>query len=275
MAAMVRLPIAMGLFLTLCVASGCSFRVLPGQVGASSLDLSMPLPAGDLAMPPALSDLLSPSGLNPDLAISADLSSGAHITVTSTGSSGPVNLTALGTSDWVKWGYAQPTDVDRKADGNNQITALTVTGAGSALKWYQPFPTQYSWSDGTSENGGHVTATANAGGVYTNAGGLRISVPAGRASRKVTVWVSNINAQARMQMSLSDGSTGGHDDSANTSNDGMLHDIAYTVDYSAASDNQQLTITWSLAMANGGTPNAPPAVALSAAVLTPPTTTSP
>lgn len=78
-----------------------------------------------------------------------------------------------------------------------------------------------------------------------------------------------------MQMSLSDNSTGGHDDSGNTSNDGLIHDVAYSVDYSAASDNQQLTITWSLAMANGGSSTAPPAVALSAAALTPPVASSP
>jgi hypothetical protein len=258
-----------------CVASGCSFRVAslpPGEIvptdaSVVTRDFGTIAPTVDLAM-------TMPVG--PDMTVVAppvDMASNAHITVTSTGTVGPIDLTALGTSDWVHWGYAKVDDVDRKATGNSQITALMVTGSGGLLKQFTPFPTHYTWSDGSSDNGGHMSTPSNAGGVYTNAGGLRITVPAGRASRQLTVHVSYVNAQARMQMALSDNSTPGHDDSGNNTNDGMLHDVAYTVDYAAANDGQQLTITWSLAVANNGM-SALPAVAMCAAVLGPAMTTS-
>ena len=257
-----------GLVISACALTACSFHVsgaAPGQT--APLDLAAPLDsAASLDLAVSAPDFTVVN----DLATRLDLANNAHLTVTSAGTISPVNLTTVGTADWEHWGFAQPTDVDRKTTGT-ALSALTVTGTGGVLKQFMPFPTQYQWNDGGNGNGSHPNSPGNAGCVYTNGGGLSITAPAGLASRTLIIYVSYINTQARMQIALSDGSAAAHDDSANTNNDSLLHDVAYTADYAAASDNQQLTITWSLATPNPGT-NGLPAVALCAAALTPPVT---
>jgi hypothetical protein len=250
------------LLLALWLPSGCSFRV----DGAPGPTVALDLAVNDVVPP----DLAPPLG--PDLtAPPPDLAAPAHVTVTVAPTPTPIDVTAataLASSDWAHWGFAMPTDIDRKATGNAQISTLTVVGNGAVLYQYMPFPTSFTWSDGATGNGSHPMAPApgNAGAVYVNAGGLSLTMPAGLAARRVVVYVSYCNAQARMQIALGDNSAAAYDDSSNMSNDDVLHDLAYTVDYSAASDGQLLTITWTLAATDVGT-KLTPAVALEAVVL--------
>jgi hypothetical protein len=261
------------LLLALWLPSGCSFHVdgAHGSAVAPDLAVNEVVPA-DLA-PPLGPDLTAPP---------PDLAAHGHVTVTVAPTPTPVDLTAataLASSDWAHWGFAKVSDLDRKATGNAQISALTVVGNGAVLYQYMPFPTSFTWSDGANGNGGHPMAPGpgNAGAVYVNTGGVVLTVPAGLAARKVVVYVSYCNAQARMQIALGDSSAAAYDDSSNMSNDDVLHDLAYTVDYSAASEGQLLTITWTLA-ANDLGATLTPAVALEAVVLgapAPPSTTPP
>lgn len=251
------------LVLALALVASCQFRVGGSGDPALPVDLAVSALPADLA-PPLIPDLTTPPDLAPP----------AHVTVSVAPTTGPVDLTMLtaaGASDWAHWGFAKVTDVDRKAAGNAQISAVSVTGNGAVLYQYMSFPTAFTWSDGAMGNGGHPMSPGNSGGVYVNVGGVSVTVPAGLAARRVVVYVSYCNAQARMQIALADGSATGYDDSSAMSNDDVLHDLVYTIDYSAASDGQMLTINWSLAANDPGT-KLTPAVALEAVTLGAPAT---
>ena len=100
---------------------------------------------------------------------------------------GAVNLTTLGTADWVQFGVGQVVPgIVRKASGGSQISGYTIVGAGPAKPYIDDLRPA-SWSDGTPTASG----TNNRSGVYIDAvgNGYSITVPAGTASRTVTMLV--------------------------------------------------------------------------------------
>ena len=100
---------------------------------------------------------------------------------------GAVNLTTLGTADWVQFGVGQVVPgIVRKASGGSQISGYSIVGAGPAKPYNDDLRTT-SWSDGTPTASG----SNNRSGVYIDAvgNGYSITVPAGTASRTVTMLV--------------------------------------------------------------------------------------
>lgn len=224
-----------------------------GGAGGSPVDMARD-PTGDMAKPVA----------HPFLTV----------TSTGTGNTSTVNLTTVGTVDWAHWGFSKPDDFDHKATGNGQISDF-VELANTTTKQFSSALTTFSWTDGLSGGGGHPT---NAGGsdtdVYSNGGGYRVTVPAGVAPRRLIFYCGLVNAQARMQIALGDGSAPAHDDSMWKRSDNNLEDVVYTIDYAAASDGQQLTVTWSQAADLTPILGTPAAVGIASAALTTPPPTN-
>lgn len=188
-----------------------------------------------------------------------------HLTVTNAATAATINLTTLGTSDWAHWGFAAQDDFDHKATGNSQISNITL-GGGATRTQYGLYPTKYSWSDGMNGNGGHPNGNNNTSGVYTKTGSFQITAPAGVATRRLIVYLSLYNAQEHLHVAIGDGSDKSFDDVTLTFNDSALHDYAYVIDYNSATDNDTLTVTWSMQASTGVNG----AVGLNSAVLTTP-----
>src|SRR6185312_12765058 len=106
-----------------------------------------------------------------------------------------VNLTTLGTADWVQW----PASV-RKSTGAGKISAYTSFGAST---------TQYSdartmkWTDGTPTGAGSTTAAVAIAGA---AAGFQLSAPADTTTRTLTVYVGVQAGTGSLIAHLSDGS---------------------------------------------------------------------
>jgi hypothetical protein len=183
-------------------------------------------PAGDMAHPIA----------HPILTVTSSSSSAAST----------VDLTAIGTLDWAHWGFSKPDDFDHKATGNGLISNFVELG-GTTTKQYSSSITTFSWSDGLDGGGRHPSTNGTPTSVYTNnvGGGYRVVVPAGTTPRRLIFYAGLINAQGRMQIALTDASAPAHDSTYMQSNNSVL-DVVYTIDFAAASNGQQLTVTWSL-----------------------------
>ena len=117
---------------------------------------------------------------------------------------GAVNLTTLGTADWVQFGVGQVVPgIVRKASGGSQISGYSIVGAGPAKPYNDDLRTT-SWSDGTPT----ATGSTNRSGVYIDAvgNGYSITVPAGTASRTVTMLVGGWESGGTLRAHLGDSS---------------------------------------------------------------------
>jgi hypothetical protein len=242
-----------------CAWAACSFRV-DGLLGAAG---------SDLAIPPLGHDASMGGAGDGDMALAIpDMAKRGKLSVTSAVTSGsPIDLTAVGTLDWAHWGLSNPTDFDHKATGATQIADF-VQLPNTTVKQFNNFPTAFNWSDGSSMMGGTTTSGNSMTGVYSNGGGFRVVVPASTTARRLIVYVSLLNAQARMQIALGDNSAPAHDDSMWQKAGDTIEDVAYVIDFAAGSDGQQLSISWSLAQGFIGA--FPAAVGLESAALTTP-----
>jgi hypothetical protein len=239
-----------------CALAACSFQV-DGLVSGSIGDGSGP-PSDGVGI--AVDDMgggdLAPVVPNP------------YLDVTSSPPSGPVDLTLTGDSDWAHWGFQAVTDFDHKASGNGQIATFSMIAGSMAPNQFGTNPTAFLWTDGLNGMGRHPTSggNGNTGGVYTFGGGFRITAPAGPTPRRLIVHVALLASQAQMQIALSDGSAPAYSDNRWQRNDGQIQDVAYVIDYAAASAGQTVTVSWSEAQALGAFAS----VGLVAAALTKP-----
>ncbi len=151
--------------------------------------------------------------------------------------SGDTNLTTEGTLDWAHWGHMGAADFDHKLVGGS-ISDAVLTNGGSRYA-FTNITTTASWTDGTPHT--TVTATNNAIGV-AQGNGLRFTVPAGTTPHTLRVYVGNKNSTERLDVALSDSSASAFT-MTSTAGAGAVHTL-YTITYSAASDNQTLTVTW-------------------------------
>jgi hypothetical protein len=163
-----------------------------------------------------------------------------------------INLTAAGSVDWVHWGLYTDTSLDRKAGVTSQISnfiPLYNTGDSNAYVFvyqYSDNPNGYSWNDGNPN--AIVTNTTTgvwAYGLPQIGTGFEISVPADTTVRTLKVYVGVFAAVGRFVAFLSDGSapsyTNSSLDSIRTTQNGV-----YSLEYSANSAGQTLTIRWTL-----------------------------
>ena len=149
------------------------------------------------------------------------------------------NLTTAGSVDWVHWGLNGPTSIDRKANANRQLGALSVVGA-NALESYANNPVGFEWSDGAPT----VLQSGNNTGVYVagQGNGFTFSAAADTSARTLTVYTGVYKAQACLIAQLSDASAPIYQDCSVINNNGQTS-AAYTLDYEAASTGQTLNVT--------------------------------
>jgi Tol biopolymer transport system component len=178
----------------------------------------------------------------------------------------PVDVTAAGDSDWALWSYnslavpASLTPNETKANGGRQISDLSIVNPdGTPARGFGGFPDNtlpfnFSWTDGTPDaavSGGDVGITAPKVGQ-----GLSFTVPADTSARRLTIWVSAHDANGTLTAHLSDGSAPDFVQTVNGFPGAPFPSnnvpTTFTLDYAAASDGQNLTITWTQDTVNAG-----------------------
>jgi hypothetical protein len=182
-----------------------------------------------------------------------------------------VNLTAIGKLDWVHWGLYTETSIDRKASVSPQISNFTLLGDTNdflAAYQYSGNSNSYSWYDSSFVT--VVTNTTTGVWAYGNpvvlGSGFQLQVSADTQSRTLQVFVGAFAAEGRLTASLSDASASGFTNQAiaTVNNLGNGPSGVFTLNYSADSPGQVLTITWTVALARSPSGN----VTLQAAALT-------
>ena len=150
-----------------------------------------------------------------------------------------VDLTAVGSADWVHYGLNTSSSVDRKA-GAGIIGAMAVVGPGPLLQ-YQNNPASFSWTDGTP----HAVAPPSPTGVFVDGlgSGFTIDIECGVDPIVVRVYVGVYISQGRLNASLSDGSAPTFTDESLESSSGTVVGV-YSLLVRAASPGQRLRVTW-------------------------------
>jgi hypothetical protein len=213
---------------------GCSFAVdgLPFDSTSTSADLSAAPDLGlpDQAAPPPPPDLqvVPPPGT-------------LTLTAMPLTTSQAILLTPLGTRDWVHWGYAVATDIDRKVGGNAQIGDFAVVGSGTPVL-YTDNIVGYNWSDGMP----HLTSGgAQTSGIYLAKlnSGFRLTIPADANKRTLNVFVGGYHSTGRLTALLSDASAPDVSDDLHGNPTGK-YTTQYTIDFAALTSGQSLLVTW-------------------------------
>jgi hypothetical protein len=230
----------------LCALPACSFRVgghasdgIPGlgDDAGGGADQGAPSDGGD-----GPADASMPGTV-------PDLSSAGFLSVTSVASAATFDLTQIGTADWVHWGTNSVLDVDRKAGGNQISDASRVAGSTLPSRAADS-PITFTWSDGVDGLGHNPTSSGTDSSIFVTNGGFTITAPADKTRRRLFVYVGLYDSQAQMRITLSDGSADPYNDTMWQRNNHEALGLVYTIDYSAAGNNQTVTVTWTLAKAN-------------------------
>ena len=159
-----------------------------------------------------------------------------------------IDLTAAGTSDWIHW-----LPLNRKLS-SNLISDYQPVGTGTVTAYFDD-ARSFVWSNGTPTGSGSDSAGATTTGIGT---GFTFSVPAGTAPRTLVIYVGGTNSTGKLTAHLSDVSAA---DFVDTSISGSArYDGLYTLAFHAASEGQQLQVTWTQSAGSGS-------IALQAAVL--------
>ena len=156
------------------------------------------------------------------------------ITVATLGS-GDLDLTAEGTTDWAHWGYGGTTAFTHKAGG----TAISNLAAAPDVS-FSGAPFTASWTNGTPQP--TVSKTSTGVGVHQGAN-MQFTVPAGTAPHTLRLYVGAQTCSARLDVTLSDSSAMVAPQTKASAN--TTTNYVYTIVYNAASDGQQLTVSWS------------------------------
>jgi VCBS repeat protein len=177
------------------------------------------------------------------------------------------DLTQTGTTDWIHWGLGGTGTTNRKAGVTPSISDFTVIGTARVMS-YSNNPFGFSWTDGTPT----AQASQTKAGVFVIGQNncFRITVPADKTRRRLTVYAGVYKAQASVTASLSDFSAAPEIDTSLVNQPGQLS-VAYILTYRAASSGQTLTVSLTQASA----PTDPSSnVTLQAATLEPVTRTT-
>lgn len=153
-----------------------------------------------------------------------------------------VNLTSIGTDDWVHLGLADADDRNEQ-DGSTLIGTITRLGTGTSGRWYgagvQP---KWAWSDGTptaSEAGTYgywdiTLASAGIGDGWTG------TIAADTDEHTASFWVRTYQTTGTLSLSLSDGA-----DEPLAINLGDLSSTKYyRVDVTYRADDTGETLDW-------------------------------
>jgi hypothetical protein len=179
-------------------------------------------------------------------ALSAPVSGGT-LTGASATTSGAINLTTLGTSDWAHWGLTTTTSFDHKAAVTQQIPTFTLTTGGTVGR-AGLYTNNYVWSDGTPTG----SATTNTGLYLGGAGhGFQLVLPADNSTtRTLKLYLALTKVQAKLTATLSDGSAAPFTDTVDNATGTTYR--TYTLTYKAGNPGQTLSVVWTLLTDHGG-----------------------
>lgn len=152
-----------------------------------------------------------------------------------------VDLTSDGTADWTHWGLITNTSFDYKNLVPRQISNFTELGTNPIQQLSDNY-TAFSWSDGTPTPSASSTTT----GVFVTGqnNGFMLTAPADQYPRQLTVYVGGYGVQGKFEAYLSDFSAPPLIDTASVSNVYGDSYVAYTINYTAATNNQHLILVW-------------------------------
>ncbi|MFG2051356.1 hypothetical protein ACGFIW_28485 [Micromonospora sp. NPDC048935] len=148
-----------------------------------------------------------------------------------------VDLTAVGTRDWVHWGERGGTSTVRKRSGSGEI--VDAGGTGTRVGW-DGNQEYVRWSDGSSQRS--TSGTAN--GVYTcGAGnGFTLTVAGSGEPRTVQVYGGTWMARGRLEARLS---TGGPARTAVLEDPYTSQSAQFTIRFSLPK-SARLLVTWTV-----------------------------
>jgi hypothetical protein len=151
-----------------------------------------------------------------------------------------VDLSTEGVLDWVHWGLASRSSVDRRAGVLPQIGNLTFVGSGQVQRYADNF-SAYSWTNGTPT----LIANGTRTGVFIGGAsrGFQILIPADQRPKRLHLYVGLYGARGRLEASLSDLSARPYIDNSLARSFANGYAL-YTLDFAAASVRQTLTVRW-------------------------------
>jgi hypothetical protein len=149
-----------------------------------------------------------------------------------------VVLSDEGTNDWAHWGLTASNSFDHMANIAPQISDFTLLGTNNVMQ-YADNLTAFSWINGAPT----ASASPSTTGVfiYGFTNGFQLTLPAGRQPRMAKIYVGLYGARADFRAWLSDASAPEFSDTTLSSNYDNAYQV-YTLNYTAASNNQTLTI---------------------------------
>lgn len=150
-----------------------------------------------------------------------------------------LNLTTEGTADWVHWGLSSPSSSDRKSSITQKIGNLISLGTNPVQRFADNH-TAFSWSDGTPTTNASNTPT----GVFVTGvtNGFQFTLPADTTPRRLKVYAGCYAAQATFEAFLGDFSAPPYLNTTTLSNFFGSSSAVFTLDYTAASAGQTLTV---------------------------------
>jgi Bacterial Ig domain len=152
-----------------------------------------------------------------------------------------VDLTSEGTADWTHWGLVTNTSFDHKNLVPRQISNFTALGT-KPVQQYSDNYTAFSWSDGAPTPSASSTTT----GVFVTGetNGFLLTAPADPHPRQLRVYVGGYGVQGEFQAWLSDFSAPPFVDTSSVSNVYGNSYVVYSINYTAATTNQQLVFVY-------------------------------
>lgn len=149
-----------------------------------------------------------------------------------------LNLTSLGTLDWVHWGLAPATNFNRRISATPRIGTLLSVGENVA----QQLTTNQvglSWSDGTP----CPAVTNSPTGLFVQGlkNGFEITTEADAERRRLYIFAGVEAATGLLEAGLSDASASSYYDESLTSFVALSNGV-FVVDFAAASGGQTLTV---------------------------------
>ncbi len=165
-------------------------------------------------------------------------SNGGSLTGSAAVPPGSIVLSDEGTNDWAHWGLTSSNSFDHKAGVPSQISNFTLLGTSNVMQYGNDL-TAYSWVGGTPTDSASSSTTGVF--VYGLTNGFELTLPAGRQPRVAKIYVGLAAARSDFRAWLSDGSAPAFSDITLSSSYGNAYQV-YTLNYTAASNNQTLTI---------------------------------
>jgi RHS repeat-associated protein len=160
--------------------------------------------------------------------------------------SGAINLTTLGTTDWAHWGLTASTSFDHKASVTSQIPTFTLTNGGT-VGHAGLYTNNYSWTDGTPTASATTTTGVYLGGVGH---GFQLVLPADNVTtRTLKLYLGFNKVQAQFTATLSDGSAAPFSETVDNATGTTYR--TYTLSYKAGIPGQTLTVVWALLTDHG------------------------